>query len=75
MVSSPGGEVGAGHQHHSDLQEGDEVAGRPVAGQEPDQPVHLIPVHFVLGCEALDLVILVVEGPHHPDAGEVFLQD
>ncbi len=70
----PGGEIGAGHQGQTDLEKGQEVTGTPIAGQKPDQMVNLIPVHFVLGQKALDLILLVGKCPNHPDAREILLE-
>ena len=64
----------AGDQHQADLPHRQRVADAPVQGFQRVHPVERIAVGAVADAEALHLVGLAGERPHHANAGEVLLQ-
>ena len=69
------GEVHAGQQGQHGLSHGQEIAGGPVHGQQVAELEGLFPEVGGDLFELLYLIFLLPEGPHHPHAGQILLQD
>src|SRR5437867_6056653 len=64
----------AAENHNRDLTHAQQVRSRPIAGQQPIEPIMQIPMRSISEPKFLDLMLLAREGAHHANAGEVFLQ-
>lgn len=71
---APGGHEHAHHQHQGDLGVAHHVGQAPVEGHEGVQLAADGPVFGVEPGVFFQLLFLPGKGPHHPHAGEVFLQ-